>query len=227
MPFYKITLSQEYFGQLAIANFNYQIQTSVGGVSAAELLLRGFGYDNATNGIVGGLNVLSAIRDMQSTDVRFIAIDCYNMYEDADFITAPFAAGTNGLNTGGSSSPTLAYGFFTTRTTRAIRRGQKRIVGIPTGAMGAGGLLNGGGLNLATITAVEMTEQIGVAESGTSYTFQPAVLGVEQYTTPSGKKAYRKYVTESVQNLHVSTGFTWLAKSEVRTQVSRQYRRGA
>lgn len=162
----------------------------------------------------------------QNVGVSYIETQAANLYNDTDFYTRPFVADTHGQNDGEPMSPVLALGFFSSRTTRAVRRGFKRFVGVNSDDVGNGGLISEALLTLANEMAVRMGAVLSYDDEGNTLTFTPVVLSYEEYTTPRGNKAYKPYATEAAQLAHLASGISWTPYDHVRSQTSRQYGRG-
>lgn len=229
MPLYEVTLEQSYFGQQIINKWNYDCSSVPSGQSGALLALVGMGFAPFTDidpfgeETIGGL-----LKAGQSTSVTFVQAIAKNLYSVTDFYTYAFPPGTIGDNAGSNAmSPTTAYGFSTDRTRSDIRRGQKRFVGVCESDVGQGGVLLDATATYWQSVGDAMADLNVVPVDGSSVTFTPYVFGRLEYTTPSGKTAYKYYSTEVLQREHIARINQWNLKRQVRTQASRQYGRGS
>jgi hypothetical protein len=73
----------------------------------------------------------------------------------------------------------------------------------------------------------QMNAALTYDDEGNTLTFTPCISQKEEYTTPSGKKAYRYFSTELLQAPHNAVGIRWEAYTTQRTQNSRQYGKGS
>lgn len=224
MPVYEVSLFSTYNGQNCLNRFNYissGIPSSVSGSFGLTFAL-GLAVPAAGN------NLFRKIKDMLSQNVLFVAYKVANLYDPEDFNSAPFGSAQPGAQTGESLSPVMAYGFRSNQVTTAIARGTKRFVGVPENDSGPNGIVTGPALSgLLQPVANLMGETLTYDDEGNTLTYTPCVLGRQEYTTPSGKVAYRKWPTEAEQLAHAAIGVDWEPYNSVRSQVSRQYGRGA
>jgi len=144
-----------------------------------------------------------------------------------DVYGSPYPPGVNGQYSGTAASPALSYALTSNRVRSDIRRGQKRLSGVSESAMAAGGVLESAFLTSLSYAASEMSAVLEYDDEGNTLTFTPCVLSFEEYEPEPGKRAYRKWATEAAQLSHAAIGVLWSAQDTVRTQVSRQYGRGA
>lgn len=226
MAVLELVISGNMFNQLTVNRFHYissgdsgAVTPSWGLVSAAGFLPSGGGFPTGTMG--------AAWQDMVGGAFEFVSAYARNLYSVSDFFEIPFPTRPHGNGQGADAAPFLAYGFLSGRIRTDIRRSFKRFAGVEEEGMGDGGALTAYSLGKATTLAARMSEAITYSLGGASLSYAPAVLGLEKYTTPSGKPAYRPYATEALQLEHVATGLSYSPYSTVRSQVSRQYGRGA
>lgn len=227
MALYEVILNQVMANQEIVNVFNFTTDGLATGVSNSYALLyaAGFLQFGETPAFPDpGLGL--AIKNVQSSSVTFLQASARNVYDPTDFYTYPYLTGVNGARSGSVSSPVIALGLTSNRTRTDIRRGQKRFVGVVQSDINTEGALTSGYLVVAT----ELGGALGTTWTytvGGSVSFAPCVVSKQKYTTPSGKDAYRYYSTEAAQAEHIMSGITYLPKSNVRTQGSRQYGRGA
>jgi len=229
MALYEITLEQQYFGQQIINRWNYQSGAAPEGVSGAFKAVVGMGAAPDTDiEPFGPDTILGKLKDAQSTSVQFVQMIAKNLYSVTDFFTYAFPPNTTGNNAGSDPlSPTQAFGFTSDRTRSDIRRAQKRFVGLSESQVVAGGVIES-----ATAAALQelgdtMADINAVPAGVGAMLFTPYVFGREEYTTPSGKSAYKYYATEAEQLEHIALITAWTLKTQTRTQTSRQYGRGS
>lgn len=228
MAILELVVTQEYYNQLVINRFHYVGSGTPAAVSLSFALISATKYLAAS--LVGGVfptpSVARQVQDIQATSLRYVSAYARNLYSVTDFYETPYPSGVNGQQAGAPASPMLAYAVTSNRVRTDIRRGQKRFAGVVEEFMGAGGVLESPALTDLGYIANEMSATLTYDDEGNTLTFQPAILGLEEYTTPSGKRAYRPYATEAAQLEHAAIGIDWQPVGTVRSQVSRQYGRG-
>lgn len=148
-------------------------------------------------------------------------------YAPTDFYERPFSPPGGGTVSGSPMSPTAAYGFRTNRVRLDIDRGTKRLAGVIETAVGDGGVIEASFMDDLEGAAEAMSAVLEYDDEGSTITFSPCIASKTEYTTPSGKKAYRYRSTLAAQLEHVALGILWSPYDTVRTQTSRQYGRGA
>lgn len=228
MPLYEVVLNGVLSNQQSINRFNYLMEGTPVGVTGSFACLSAIGFlltGDPPAFPVDGLG--EAISFVQTGQFTYIQASARNVYDPEDFYDYPYLANTVGQRSGNSLSPVMALGITSNRVRTDIRRGQKRFSGIASGDVGTLGALTGGFLVVATELAGKIGQTFNYTDGGNSLSFKPCVVSKEEYTTPSGSKAYRYYGTEAAQLAHVASGVSWLPKDTIRTQGSRQYGRGA
>jgi hypothetical protein len=120
----------------------------------------------------------------------------------------------------------VSVGFRTNRVRSDIARGTKRVGGISEASVGDGGEITGGYLTNVIAAADTMSETLEYVDGANTLTFIPVVVSKQEYTTTSGRIAYRYYPTFAEQDDHIASGVTWEPYTQVRSQTSRQYGRG-
>lgn len=224
---YELTLTQEYFGQVALNRWNYITDSTPAGGTLPQLLVEAFGA-LPENGLFPENTLFDAIRNIQSTAVRYVGIECFDVYVPTAFYSTPFPSGTNGIPGTEPTSPTQAWGFRSSRSRRDIRRGFKRFAGVQEGNVGPGGVIPQAMLNLLDVVAQRMTDPLTIDDDGNTVVFQPCIVSKEKYAVPdSTTEAYRYYEDPTVQFENIATSILWQPYNTVRTQTSRQYGRGA
>jgi hypothetical protein len=223
----ELTLVQELAGQQLINRWNYVSSGTPVGVTNSQALMSAMGFiPSGSPAEFPTASIGYDIRSLQSVEVSFIQCLARNIYPSADFYELPYVGGFTGKVTGACSPPFVSYGFNTTRVTTAIRRGQKRIGGVPVSAVSDAGAIDSAALTALNSLATAMGDTLTYTDGGNSLSFVPTIVSKEKYETPAGNDAYRYYSTEVAQLAHIAQGFVWDAKSVVRSQTSRQYGRG-
>lgn len=225
---YEVTWRGTYFNQEIVNRWNYLsgtippgilgslgLLTALGGADSPPVFLSGSMFWT----IMGGLSVDFSV---QSVEVR-AASD----YDPLDFFEVGYNPSMVGQNGNAGQSPTQAFGFRTNRVRLDIARGTKRFPGAPEGAVDPGGVIAASYLPFLTDMATEMSEVKTFTATEGSVEYTPVVVSKKEYTTPSGRKAYRYYPTLAEQLDHIAIGVTWSPYETIRTQTSRQYGRGA
>lgn len=224
----EVVLQQNLRGNTIVNRWNYVSSGTPVGVTNSQALLTAMGavYNLGTSDFPAD-TIVKAIAAMQSADVSFVQMYARNIYPGSDFYEIPYGAPVAGQIAGDSAPPFVAYGLSTTRVSTAVRRGQKRIAGIPNSYVVDGGILDTTAFGLAEDLAELMTDTLSYTDGGNSLSFVPTIIQKKEYETPAGNRAYEYWPTEVEQLAHLAQGFTWFAKEETRSQTSRQYGRGA
>lgn len=228
MPLYEVVLEQRYYNQQVINRWNYVGTGTPAAVTGSFALLSALGMIPTSNLLADG-TVGGEIQRLQSGQVLFIQATARAIYLDDDFFGNPFYADTVGQTaiSGDAMSPTAAFGFRSSRVKQSIRRGYKRFVGVPEGASEGGGVMSSAAQTQMAQLATAMGATLNYTDEGNALSFAPCIAQKEEYTTPSGKTAYKYYATELLQAPHLAVGILWESYRESRTQGSRQYGRGS
>jgi len=222
-------LTCSYYDQLIVNRFHYLATGDATPVTPAFALLSAMGgiAPTASPWTFPTDTILWQYQGNASSGVVFKSLYVRNLYDVTDFVEQAYPATVLGKNTGEGMSPAVAIGLTATRVRTDIKRASKRFAGVSEDHVEAGGVLNSTGLSVAAGLASKCSATLSYTVGGASVSMVPAVLGLEEYTAPSGNRAYRVYATESAQLDHIATGFTYSGMPQVRTQTSRQYGRGA
>lgn len=228
MAFFKVFLYQTYFNQQCVTSFTYESTGTAASVSTSFALTSAMGFIADGTGIYPILTVFDAMRGLQSDQVTYTSVLTINMYDPIDFYSTPLNSGTVGFQAGEASSPVLAYGFRTSRTRRDVRRGNRRLVGVSEADVGPGGVIDGDQAALMDVAADFFGRTLTYNDEGNTLSFSPVVLKSLRVEDPdTGKIRYQQYPTEAEQAQNVMRSILWEPQGTVRTQVSRQYGRGA
>lgn len=227
MSIYGVTVRGSFAAQVLINVFSY-ISTGTPGTDTGS-----FALASALGFVAVGSpaeypadTVLSHWKDLLVSTFSFQEIEVANLYDPTDFYVRPMLPVVVGSFATESEAPFVSYGLQTNRVTRAVRRGTKRLGGVPESEVGSQGLLTDTARSSLNSLAIAMSEVLSYTSGGASLSFSPSVLSYEKYTTPLGNSAYRPYATESDQLAHAAVGVSWSSYPTVRSQVSRQYGRG-
>lgn len=225
---YELTMFGSYFGQQIVNRWNYISSGTEASVLKSFALVSAFGAIDTAGVYPAGSPFITILNALSNAfTVNSVVARAASLYDPTDFYERPFVTPKAGANTGQGMSPTIAYGFRTNRVRLDIGRGTKRLVGVCEGEVDAGGVINAGGIAAVNAIATKMTDVLSYTDEGATLTFTPCVVQKEEYTTESGKKAYRYYPTLAAQLAHTATSVIWQAYPTVRTQNSRQYGRGS
>jgi hypothetical protein len=226
---YELTLFQRFGGQQCINRWNYLLTGTPAAVTGSFALIDAFGgvIPALTPGVFPEDTNMRYIQDLVSSGVQFEALMAKAVYDVTDFYELPYVPAPTGGAGGDSASPTVAFGFRSTRTRTDIRRGMKRFVGVPESAV-----TTAGSIASAVVPALEdladgMAAALTYDDEGNTLTFTPIIVSKEPYT-PSGStsQSYRYYPTLAEQLDHIAQSILWQPYAQTRTQVSRQIGRG-
>lgn len=229
MAILEAVITQRCFGQLAINRYHYVSSGVPAAVTPTFGLLHAMGYlpSRITGGVFPNATLAGQVQALQGVGVETVSAYARDLYSVSDFYEAPFPTPPVGQKGGETMSPVIAYGLYSSRVRTDIRRGMKRYVGVAETMVNAGGSLHADIIAVLNNVAASIAATLTYDDEGNTITYVPCVLGLEKYTTPAGNVAYRPYATQAAQLTHVAQGGTWSPYTQVRTQVSRQYGRGA
>lgn len=224
---YEVTLVGSYNGVVEVVNrWNYRGDVNLVAGGDAAALVNAMGLE-PTAGAFPVSTIGDAMQALVNTIVSWRQVLCRNVYDPTDFIDLPYSPVAQGESTGECLSPINAYGLRSNRTRLDIGRGYKRFPGVSEASSGGGGILVSGTLTALNSLATFMTDTLTFTDGSLTDTFLPVVVKKLKYTTDSGKFAYKYYPTEAEQLAKLAVGVTWESYNSVRSQVSRQYGRGA
>jgi len=229
MAVMELLVTQRANQQLVINRWHYVSTGTPAAVTLSFALLSASGFLEATGSPPRfPVDTLArSIQGMQTASTQFVSAYARDLYSTTDFYESPFATTTVGESGGEAYATFVAMGYRTNRVRTDVRRGMKRIVGIPENAFGDLGILAPAFAATANLVATRMSDTLSYDDEGNTISFSPAVLGLTEYTTPAGNPAYRRYPTVTEQLAHTATGVLWTVYNEARSQTSRQRGRGA
>lgn len=219
------------FGQETITRWNYLFSGSAqpNGFAFGLAKAMGFVLSGSPPAVDSGtiLEVLHLGLGVNWSLSQVIARDVYNPLDFVDIPYTPPFASTNGSGLG--EPPYTSYGFRTNRTRLDIGRGYKRIPGVQSGEVLAGGVIDGTFLTgtLATLASL-MSDTLTYTDGALVASYQPCVVQKKKPAESPVTVSSTYYPTYDLQvPAHVMTGITWEAYTQVRTQSSRQYGKGS
>jgi hypothetical protein len=228
MAILELVVNQKYYNQLVINRFHYVSSGTPASVSLSFGLVNAAGFvpDPPSATTFAEDTLADAFENIQVEALTYVSAYARDLFSVTDFYEIPYVNAITGDRTGSGMSPAVATGFYSNRVRTDIRRGMKRFAGLSETDCDAGGVLAAGFSASTTLMSNALGATLTYDDEGNTLTFVPAILGLEEYTTPSGKRAYRPYATQSAQLSHIAQGVTWAVYPQARTQVSRQYGRG-
>lgn len=227
MALFEVVLKSVYYGQQCVNRWNYISSGTPAAVTLSFALASAGGFISGGDPLAYPDNTLfSGVRSIANADVEFNEVIVNNIYELTDFYTTPFLNNTMGLHSGGAASVFEAAGFRTNLVSRAVARGMKRFVGVPSDQINSGGTLTTTYVAEMQVLADKMAETLEYDDEGNTISFTPAICHKEDYTTPSGKTAYRYFPTLAEQITNSVSGFNWQPYDTIRSQTSRQIGHG-
>lgn len=228
MGLYEVVLRQSYFGQEVLNRWNYVSSGGSGTASPSFGLTWALGF-RPVGATFPADTVAGEMQSDLSTALIFSGVQVRNVYDPTDFFEQFWAVTVHGAEGSDPGSPVLAAGFVSSQTRLDVRKGHKRLAGVPESYMDAGGVLSTTGLSNLSVVAARMTDILTYTDSGASLAFAPAVVAKERYESHVDpvRHSYKYYADPVVQAEHTASPVVWTLEGTVRTQVSRQYSRGS
>jgi hypothetical protein len=229
MAILELIVNGTLFDQLTVNRFHYVMSGTPAAVTPSFALCHATGYlaSRVTTGSFASGTLAKQHQARTSSAFSFVSAYARNLYSVTDFYESPFPVNPQGEIGGECLSPLMAFGFVSNRVRTDIRRGMKRFAGVPEASVGSGGTVTGAEYTAQAAWGDVLSDTLTYDDEGNTLTFVPAVLGLVEYTTPSGKKAYKPYATEVLQLEHVAQGVAYVPYTRVRSQNSRQYGKGS
>lgn len=226
MALYEVLLRGVLNGQQHINRFNYVSSGTPASVSHSFALTSALGFIPAA-GVFPADKFFAALLANVSPALAFLEVETRAIYSPTDFYVTPMPANAVGTYPGEQLPPTLAVGFRTNRVRTDIRRGTRRFGGLTeTHLTGPSTWSSGAATGWATL-ATRMSAVLAYDDEGNTLTYSPCVVGRDSYVTGSGHTAYRYFESETAQMDRLALGIVWSPYAQARTQVSRQFGRGA
>jgi hypothetical protein len=212
---YAVTLFGEIRQQQTVNVFTYrQFGTEVGDLRSAEGLAQEFEQLMfATNSPLRGTQIISSM--------LWRGLRVQNLFDDTDYAESAFGTPYSGSAVGDGLPPFATYSLRTPWLGGAVRRGFKRISGVPEASQGSG---------IITTNAQTAMNALGVL-FGTNIEYEgaiyaPVVVKRVKYIHPkSGRAVYR--MPESLGETYAVAAPQWTVSPEVSTQNSRKVDRGS
>lgn len=225
----ELVVNQRLFDQLVVNRFHYLQSGTPAAVTPSFGLLFATGFAPATGSppTFAAGTLAAWFRGSVSGSLQFHSAYARNLYVNTDFYELPYPVPVTGALTNNATSPAMSYGLFSNRVRTDIRRGMKRIAGVTEETLDTGGVITTTHLGVLASLATKMGDVLSYDDEGNTLTYSPCILGVKEYETPRGNRAYKPYPTKAEQLEHIADGVDWQPYTQVRTQVSRQYSRGA
>lgn len=229
MAQYEIMLEQKFAGQQIVNRWNYISGEIPAGQLGALLALVGMGFTPFTDVTPFDPDTVAGkLKALQAVAVNWVQAVAKNIFDPTDYYAYPFPAGTTSDNGGSEAeSPVIAAGFATNRTRADVRRGQKRFAGLVEGQVGDVGVLTAGAVTAWQELGDTMADINLVPVDGSTVSFTPYVFGRKRTVDVDGKVSYPYWPTAAEQLAHSMLITQWTLKSQIRTQGTRQYGRGA
>jgi len=224
---YEITLVGSYNGVVELVNrWNYRgdVNGVVGGDAAALAQAMGL---VPTAGTFPAGKIGAALAALTNTIVQWRQILSRNVYDPTDFIDLPYVPPVQGLSTGECLSPINAYGLRSNRTRLDIGRGYKRFCGVSESASGGGGILESAALTGLNSLADLLGDVITYTDGSLTDSFTPCIVKKFKHVRVGRKDVYEYFEDPDEQMANLAVGVVWESYNTVRSQVSRQYGRGA
>lgn len=204
--------------------------TSLGsGVGAALNVIESLGYQSGTPGTPAAGSVLQAYLALTFSGFEFSQFYCRDIYDVNDFVQVNVTGnGWQGTRTVG----TMEYAAYaskikSTRTRQDIKAGFKALP--PFGEsdlVSSVGTLTVGYIALVQTLCTRLADKTAPFVGPIQHDFFWTIASKEEYTTPSGKKAYRYYETLPEQQAHLAFPVTWSPVERATTQGTRKFGRG-
>lgn len=203
----QVTHVQRYFAQQVLNVYYYKAATDIGGTTPAEVAETFWFYFG------------DKLRACQTNEVENLRIDVESLDGTRDFgtFTIPIEERSGDQEDLNSMSPFAAYGIKLVVSTRLVRPGSKRLVGVGEAAVLNGGAISGGQMTLLQTAADQMTENL--ISLLTLDVFLPVVVGFPHPASPTGRPARLTRVDFPIVAAVPATTIT--------TQNTRKYGRGA
>jgi len=220
---FEALIRQSYLGKQALNRFHFNSSGTPASVSLSFALASALGgVPDPITGEFDAGTVMRGFADVQSISVVYTELTVEALYDVEDFYAIPYPSSQHGLAAGTAMARYEAYPLRSNRVRTDVRRGFKRIAGVVEELVGVGGEIAPAQLEVLQDLADTLSAPLTYDDEGNTLTFTVAVLSFDEYTTPSGKPAYRPYPTLSEQLDHAALGVVWSAQPNTTTQNTRK-----
>lgn len=220
---FEVLLRQEFLTKPALNRFHFNSSGTPASVSLSFALISALGGipDPITGAFPSG-SLMEALAALQADDVVYQSIQAEALYSVVDFYDTPFPSGQTGVRTGEVMNNFEAFSIRSSRVRTDVGRGFKRFAGVTEDRVDAGGVISSGAESDLQAICDILNSGIEYDDEGTTLTFTSCVLGFDEYTTPSGRSAYKKFPSLSEQLDHAAIGVIWAPSRLTTTQSSRK-----
>jgi len=219
---YEVLVRQTYFSKNPINRLHFNMTGTPASVTGSFALMSALGFID-TGGVFDADTFFDTWRNAVVNDLGFREVQVAALYDVEDFYVRPFIVGVTGVQSGDAMTPVNAFGVRSARVRTDIQQGHKRFCGVSESLVGDGGYLIEAAMNGLQAICDVLNAPITYDDEGNTLTFTPVILKFQEYTTESGKSAYKKQNTLVAQEALMALGGVWSPMPTVRSQVSRQY----
>jgi hypothetical protein len=213
---------------LFINKYNLVNNTLSEVTNAALNVIEQAGYSSGAPTAPVANSMLDRYLELAPQGFEFTQFYCRDIYNVNDFAQVNVAgAGWQGARAGITEPAFLTAKIKSTRTRQDIKAGFKALpYMLDADLQNAAGVLNAPYLALMTALTTTMTNGLSPFVGIATAFFGWAIVGKEQYVTPSGKTAYKYYDTVVEQAEHLAWPVTWTTVERATTQNTRKFGRG-
>jgi hypothetical protein len=205
------------------------LNTSLSEVTNASMnIIEAAGYDPGAPTAPVGSSILDTYRGIANNTFAITQLYCRDVYNVNDFAQVVVSGSGWEGNRGGTNEPSfVAAKIKSSRTRQDIKAGFKALPPmIETDVTGATGSLSGAYITLLNTLCTRLGDGLSPFVGITQAFFGWVIVGKEEYTTPSGKRAYRYYQDPVEQAEHLAGPVTWSPVERATTQNSRKFGKG-
>ena len=192
-------------------------------------IIESLGYDSGAATAPVANSVFDRYLEMAPGNFEFTQFYCRDIYNVNDFAQVN-VSGVGWQGTRGTSAmePSfVASKIKSTRTRQDIKAGYKALPPMMEADITSStGTLTGSYITLMTSLCTALSNGTSPFVGITQTFFGWTIVGKEEYTTPSGKKAYRYYEDPVEQAAHLAGPVTWAPIERATTQNTRKFGRG-
>jgi len=225
---YELTVRGTVSGETYINRYNYNSGGVGAAVTGSFALASAWGaVPEPITGNITPLTPFAWFLSIASAQTRIMEITVAALYDPLDFYSVPYPVGKLGSQAGVPMSPFLVYPLQTNIVRTDVGRGSKGIGGCVEDLVEANGVIQASAMDFLASLSAALSDVLEYDDEGSGFTFTPAILSKEEYTTPRGNRAYKKYETLAEQLEHTALGITWQPKPEISTRNSRKRGHGS